>query len=57
MAEIKINVCKLRDKGSGTNDLRVVQRHEIYHASGYRHYEGSAKTNAAYYSHYRITGR
>ena len=54
---IYINKCVLERAGAGKQDIRNVVRHERAHARGWDHYEGSPRTNPAYYPNYSITGK
>ena len=54
---IYINRCKLDRLNAGEKDRRQVKLHEKAHVKGFRHYEGSPGTNAAYYPSQQIHGR
>jgi hypothetical protein len=48
-SEIVLNWCRLALQGAGPRDIHRVLEHERAHARGWRHYEGTPDTNAAYY--------
>lgn len=46
---IVLNYCLLRAHNAGPHDLRAVYQHELAHAHGKEHWQGTPATNAAYY--------
>lgn len=51
---IVINRCALERAGAGPKDYKAVYQHELAHAHGKDHWQGSPRTNAAYYPYFQI---
>jgi hypothetical protein len=54
---IYLDECKLRDRGAGPEDEKNFIDHELGHAAGWEHGQGTPETNPAYYPDVEVTGR
>ena len=55
--EIRYHAARMKSLGAGRSDWQRLKAHERAHARRFNHFEGTPKSNPAYYPATRITGQ